>query len=31
MAADGLTKPLDKLKHAAWVAQIGLRPPLLRD
>jgi len=31
MAADGLTKPLDKLKHAAWVAQVGLRPPLLRD
>jgi hypothetical protein len=31
MAADDLTKPLDKLKHTAWVAQVGLRPPLLRD
>jgi hypothetical protein len=31
MAADGLTKPLDKLKHLAWVAQVGLRQPLLRD
>jgi hypothetical protein len=31
MAADGLTKPLDKLKHAAWVAQVGLRLPLIRD
>jgi hypothetical protein len=29
MAADGLTKPLDKIKQAAWVAQVGLRKPLL--
>jgi hypothetical protein len=29
MAADGLTKPLDKTKHAAWVAQVGMRLPLL--
>jgi hypothetical protein len=31
MAADGLTKPLNKLKHLAWVAQVGLRQPLLYD
>jgi hypothetical protein len=29
MAADGLTKPLDKRKHLAWVAQVGLRQPLI--
>jgi hypothetical protein len=29
MAADGLTKPLDKIKHAAWMAQVGLCKPLL--
>jgi hypothetical protein len=29
MAADGLTKPLDKTKHAAWVAQVGMRLPLI--
>lgn len=29
MVADGLTKPFNKTKHAAWVAQVSMRLPFL--